>query len=124
MTNLRDPVRATRRRATVVAFPLIAGLVAASPSAAGPPDLTDTIRRAVKADDLGRSKAVGNTRNLPTFEQVSADGGVLVGFEFALSSFAGRPTVCALKPIFRSPSGDKVGSAAGPFTEKGPPGGG
>ena len=49
------------------------------------------------------------------FEEVSPDGAVLAGFEVGLGSFANKPVIHSIRPVYRNSQGEVTGEPHGTF---------
>lgn len=68
---------------------------------------------AVKDNKLGQTAAHGFALNVPEFKDVSAEGGLLIGFSVTLGKFVNDDTIGSLQPIYLTATGEKRGPQIG-----------
>jgi serine/threonine protein kinase len=88
----------------------------APPAEDRPPDPKagfPVIRAAIKAHKYTRMPVLGGAFAKESFEEVPADGWILIGFEVGLEGFGNGSIVAYLRPIYLTPGGEKVGETYG-----------
>jgi hypothetical protein len=101
--------------AAVAALPLLAGLCPAD----GPANMAGAIftaaRAAVDAGRVESSKPLGFHNKRGLFNELPADGAVLVGFDVGIGKFLDIETVYALRAVYMTANGETSGQEHGLF---------
>jgi hypothetical protein len=95
--------------------------LAAERPVAIPTAIFKAARTAVAEGSLDRTRQLGSPFTKDTFSEVPAEGGVLVGFDFALMPWMGDSEVIqAVRPIYLTLQGERSYHEYGKFTETRP----
>src|SRR4051812_6235383 len=62
-------------------------------------------REAVEGGQTARTRTFGNTHGAGEFEELPADGEVLIGFDFGVGKFMNSDVVYTVRPFFMTPGG-------------------
>jgi serine/threonine protein kinase len=73
----------------------------------------EAIQAAIKAHKYTTTPVLGGAFAKESFEEVPADGWILIGFEVGLEGFGNGSIVAYLRPIYLTPGGEKVGETYG-----------
>jgi hypothetical protein len=77
-------------------------------------DVFAFVQEAVRDKRLADVDIRGFTLSQKTYRDVCEEGGVLIGFQVGLGKFGDNETVNAVRPIYRTKSGEKFGQWHGP----------
>jgi hypothetical protein len=78
-----------------------------------PVDLHGLIRECVKEAKVKKTTVLGGAFAQGGFEELPADGGILIGFEVGTGKFVANDTIGYLQPIYQTAGGEKRGKEIG-----------
>ena len=94
----------------------VAVAVFAQCAAGAEPTIHDFAKAAVERKEVRKTDMLGFGIVHTAYRDAPRDGAILIGFDVALSRWDDRSEIVALRPIYLTPRGEVVGSAAGSFS--------
>jgi hypothetical protein len=79
-----------------------------------PPALCEAIRQGIRDNQTKTTEMQGAIFSKQPFQDVPAEGALLIGFEVGESTFAVNPIISYLRPIYLTTRGEQFGASIGP----------